>query len=122
MFDTFKSFFSSKSNVNDVLDIHKNIRKSVIRSQHCQRNWDLDRPVPQADIDLMIHAATQCPSKQNNAFYSLGVVQDRNIIEQIHENTFGLDCSTNNKKSLPTVKCWQMFCLCSPELIQVIVY
>lgn len=89
MFDTFKSFFSSKSNVNDVLDIHKNIRKSVIRSQHCQRNWDLDRPVPQADIDLMIHAATQCPSKQNNAFYSLGVVQDRNIIEQIHENTFG---------------------------------
>ena len=72
-----------------MLDIHSNIRKSVIRSQHCQRNWDLSQPIPQTDIDLMIHSATQCPSKQNNAFYSLSVVQDRNIIEQIHNHTFG---------------------------------
>ena len=72
-----------------MLDIHSNIRKSVIKSQHCQRNWDLSKPIPQTDIDLMIHSATQCPSKQNNAFYSLSVVQDRNIIEQIHNHTFG---------------------------------
>ena len=72
-----------------MLDIHTNIHKSVIKSQHCQRNWDLSQPIPQTDIDLMIHAATQCPSKQNNAFYGLSVVQDRNIIEQIHENTHG---------------------------------
>jgi len=72
-----------------MLDIHTSIHKSVIKSQHCQRNWDLNKAISQADIDLMIHAATQCPSKQNNAFYSLSVVQDRNIIEQIHENTHG---------------------------------
>ena len=72
-----------------MLDIHTSIHKSVIKSQHCQRNWDLSQPIPQTDIDLMIHAATQCPSKQNNAFYGLSVVQDRNIIEQIHENTHG---------------------------------
>jgi nitroreductase len=72
-----------------MLDIHTNIHKSVIKSQHCQRNWDLSQPIPKTDIDLMIHAATQCPSKQNNAFYGLSVVQDRNIIEQIHNYTFG---------------------------------
>ena len=72
-----------------MLDIHTSIHKSVIKSQHCQRNWDLSQPIPQTDIDLMIHAATQCPSKQNNAFYSLGVLQVINIIKQIHENTHG---------------------------------
>lgn len=72
-----------------MLDLHKNIRNSVIKSQHCQRNWDLSKTVPETDIELMIHAATQCPSKQNVAFYNLTVIQDRSTIEQLHANTQG---------------------------------
>ena len=80
-----------------MLDLHKNIRNSVIKSQHCQRNWDLSKTVPEADIELMIHAATQCPSKQNVAFYNVTVVQDRDTIEQLHANTQGFRLLDTNE-------------------------
>ena len=60
-----------------------------MRSQHCQRNWDLEKLVPDDDIKLLITAATQCPSKQNIAYYKLHVIMDRSIIEQIHTHTKG---------------------------------
>lgn len=65
------------------------IKKSVIKSQHCQRNWDLDRDIPAEDIDTIETAITQCPSKQNIKFYKPYMIQDRNIIEQIHACTDG---------------------------------
>lgn len=68
---------------------HKDIMSAVIKSQHCQRNWDLDKTIPQDDIDLLIHAVTNCPSKQNIAYYDVYVISDRDIIEQIHNETNG---------------------------------
>ena len=68
---------------------HSDIKKAIIRGQHCQRNWDLEKEIPQEDLDLLIHAVTQCPSKQNSAFYSVYAITDRNIIERIHEHTSG---------------------------------
>jgi len=66
-----------------------NIKKAVIRSQHCQRNWDLTRRIPDADLDTMVHAITNCPSKQNTAFYNVYAITNRQIIENIHKNTEG---------------------------------
>lgn len=68
---------------------HKDIKSAVIKSQHCQRNWDLEKSIPQDDIDLLIHAVTNCPSKQNIAYYDVYVISDRDIIEQIHDQTNG---------------------------------
>lgn len=68
---------------------HTDVKKSVIRSQHCQRNFDLTKQIPQEDIDLLVHAATNCPSKQNIAFYKLHVITDRSTIEAVHELTTG---------------------------------
>ena len=68
---------------------HKQIEKAVIRSQHCQRNWDLSKQIPQEDLDLIQHAVTQCPSKQNVAFYKVHMITDRKLIEDIHANTEG---------------------------------
>lgn len=66
---------------------HLDIKKAIIRSQHCQRNWDLNSAIPQEDLDLLIHAATQCPSKQNVAHYKVHFLQNRDIIEKVHELT-----------------------------------
>jgi len=66
---------------------HVEIKKAIIKSQHCQRNWDLSQQIPQDDLDLIIHAATQCPSKQNIAFYKAHFLQSRDIVEQVHELT-----------------------------------
>jgi nitroreductase len=66
---------------------HSVLSKAIVRSQHCQRNWDLSKSIPQEDLDLLVHAVTQCPSKQNIAFYKAYFITDRATIEQIHEFT-----------------------------------
>lgn len=87
---------------------HNEIKKAIIKSQHCQRNWDLEKQIPQEDLDLLIHAITQCPSKQNAAFYNVFVITDRNIIEQIHNKTNGffvtyLNRTVTNSQTLANV-------------------
>lgn len=73
-----------------ITDFHNDTKKAVVRSQHVQRNWDLGKKMPQEDVDLLVHAATNCPSKQNFAFYDLHVIQDRDTIERIYSHTKGL--------------------------------
>lgn len=67
------------------------IKKSVIKSQHCQRNWDLDKNVPAEDIEVMRIAVTQCPSKQNYSYYKPYIITNRDIIEAIYDQTDGFD-------------------------------
>ena len=69
--------------------MHKEISDAIIRSQHCQRNWDLEQQIPKEDLDLLITAATQCPSKQNVAYYKLHVITNRDVIEQVAAQTNG---------------------------------
>ena len=76
---------------------HTDIKKAIIRSQHCQRNYDLTKTIPEADIDLIHHAATQCPSKQNMAFYKLHFITNRDVIKEIHENTMGFKNNTTGE-------------------------
>ena len=68
---------------------HDTITKAIIRSQHCQRNWDLNKEIPDEDMQLLITAATQCPSKQNVAFYKAHFITNREVIERIHSYTTG---------------------------------
>lgn len=65
------------------------VKKAIVKSQHCQRNWDLTKQVPEADLQLIIDSITLCPSKQNLAYYDAHVITNRNVIEQIHANTDG---------------------------------
>jgi len=64
--------------------------KAIIKSQHSQRNWDLSRQIPEDDIKILEAAVTQCPSKQNFAFYKTTFITNRSIIEKIHEKSTGL--------------------------------
>ena len=66
----------------------KFLKDTVIKGQKCQRNWDLSKQIPKEDLDVIVHAATQCPSKQNLDLYSLLVIQNREIQEKIYENTW----------------------------------
>lgn len=68
---------------------YSTIEKAIIKSQHCQRNWDLSNSIPDADVELLKTAASQCPSKQNIAFYKLHFITNRSLIEKIHLNTNG---------------------------------
>lgn len=65
------------------------LKKIIHKSQHCQRNWDLSKEIPQEDMDIMLEAITQCPSKQNKAFYKVHLITNREVIEKAHANTVG---------------------------------
>ena len=68
---------------------HQDIYKAVHRAQHVQRNWNLDATMPENDVEIILEAAQQATSKQNRAFYKVHAIQDREIIEQIHNFTKG---------------------------------
>ena len=71
------------------------ISERILQSQKCQRNWDLSKEIPEEDLNLIITAATQCPSKQNIAYYNVHAITNRNIIEAIHANTEGFTMTYN---------------------------
>lgn len=78
------------------------IKKAVVRSQHCQRNFDLSKEIPTEDLDLLVYAATNCPSKQNIAFYQLHVITDRDLIETIHPHTWGTHAYNSDGEMVAT--------------------
>jgi nitroreductase len=65
------------------------IKKSIHKSQHCQRNWDLSREISEDELSVLETAVTACPSKQNIIFYKPYFIQNRELIEQIHSATNG---------------------------------
>lgn len=68
---------------------HDEVKKAILKSQHCQRNWDLSQEIPKQDIDLFESAVSLCPSKQNVAYYKAHFITNRELIEKIHEKTNG---------------------------------
>jgi len=79
-----------------IQDMHKEIKKAVIRSQHTQRNWDLSKEIPEEDIEILVHAISNCPSKQNFAFYNAHFITNRDIIEKVHSLSMGLGYNDEN--------------------------
>jgi len=67
--------------------MNKKIIQAVDSAQKAQRNYDLSIPIPQTDLDTLIYAAVNSPSKQNETHYSLHVYTDQHIIEQIYNYT-----------------------------------
>jgi nitroreductase len=63
------------------------IKKAVDLTNKAQRNYDLTKSIPQEDLDTLIYAAVNSPSKQNETHYSLHVYTDQNIIKQIYSHT-----------------------------------
>jgi nitroreductase len=76
------------------------LKNIIYQSQHCQRNWDLSKEISKEDLDVIITAATQCPSKQNIAHYKIHAITNRDIIEKIHKNTVGFNLIHTNPQVL----------------------
>ena len=80
---------------------HTIIKKAILKTQHCQRNFDLSCKLPEEDIQLLKTAVSQCPSKQNIRFYGAHFVFDRGIIEKIHLATKGFGIDNENLQTNP---------------------
>lgn len=78
---------------------HDTLKKAIHKSQHCQRNWDLSRSIPTEDMEVLVTAVTQCPSKQNVAFYRVSFITNRDKVEAIHLLTDGFTSPYDRNKS-----------------------
>jgi nitroreductase len=67
--------------------MHQLLRNAIYTAQKAQRNYDLSKNLPEEDIKLLLYAATNCPSKQNEIHYKLHVFTDRQIIDEIYYHT-----------------------------------
>ena len=63
------------------------IKNAIDSSQRAQRNYNLDKHVSKEHLNLLIYAATNSPSKQNETHFSLYVYTQPKIIRQIYDNT-----------------------------------
>jgi hypothetical protein len=70
-------------------NINNLLKQSILTSQHCQRNWDLSKNISDEDLSTLISAVTECPSKQNIAYYKCHFITNRSMIEEIYSNTEG---------------------------------
>jgi len=59
------------------------------RIRRCQRNWDHSKTVPDKDVKILADIAKHAPSKQDEGYYDIAVIQSREIIEQIYQHTDG---------------------------------
>ena len=71
------------------------LKRAIHESQKCQRNWDLDKEMPQEDVDLIMEAVTHSPTRQNINFFDVSAITNRDTIEKIHSATecFAIDPS-----------------------------
>lgn len=69
------------------MDIKDQIKNASTVTNIAQRNYDLTKTIPAEDLDTLIHAAVNAPSKQNETHYSLHVYTDTEIIKKIYNHT-----------------------------------
>jgi len=67
--------------------MHKKIKRAVDVSNRAQRNYDLTKSISKEDLDTLIYAASNSPSKQNETHYQLKVYTDQNKIKEIYQCT-----------------------------------
>lgn len=68
-----------------------NISELIIQAsksaQRCQRNWDLTKSIPEDIVEVFRQLVINAPTKQNEEFYSVIFLTDRNKIEEIYKYT-----------------------------------
>ena len=68
-------------------DLTNKIKTAIDVVQRAQRNYDLSKSIPQDDLNLLVYAASNSPSKQNETHLSLHIFTDEYIIKQIYDCT-----------------------------------
>lgn len=77
--------------------------KKVIDSvRRCQRNWDLSKSIPKEHIDHWIYIAKNSPSKQDEAYYNLYVITNKELILKLLDLTWGhtMEIAPGNLKGI----------------------
>ena len=67
--------------------MNEQIKEAVDVSQRAQRNYDLSKTISDHDLETLVYAAVNSPSKQNETHFSLKVYTDPSIIRLVYSCT-----------------------------------
>jgi nitroreductase len=73
-------------NISMDLDKEKIIIDTIRR---CQRNWDLDKSIPEEHIKHWIYIAQNSPSKQDEGYFNVYVITNKEKIQFLLDYTWG---------------------------------
>jgi hypothetical protein len=75
-------------------DIIKEIKRTSEVVRRCQRNWDHSKSIPREHLELLAEVAKNSPAKQDEAYFDVYAITDRNLIEKLYENSDGFTSGT----------------------------
>lgn len=64
-------------------------KKAITTIRQCQRNWDLTKDIPDEHIEHWIYIAKNSPSKQDEGYYNVRVITNKELIQQLSKHTWG---------------------------------
>lgn len=67
-----------------ITDTGTKLVQDALKAEHCQRNWNHNYVIPEADLDALIKVATTMPTKQNRDYYKLVVSTDKEFNSIAH--------------------------------------
>ena len=81
-------------------------KQAVDNARRCQRNWDHSKSIPEEHIDHWIYLATHAPSKQDESFFDLYVLTDREKIDYLYRIILGIYLTTRYKRLWVEILRW----------------
>jgi hypothetical protein len=83
------------------MDLNKE-KKIIDTIRRCQRNWDHSRIISEEHIDHWIYIATHAPAKQDESYFNLYVIKNRQKIDYLLNYTYchNLEVAPGNMKGL----------------------
>jgi len=76
------------------MDFNKE-KNYILKSQKCQRNWDLSKKIPEEHINYFLWLAQNAPSKQHEAYYDVYYIKKPEVIKEFSNYTWGNTSSRN---------------------------
>jgi nitroreductase len=83
------------------MDIFLLQKNASVSARKCQRNWDYSREIPKEHLDHFVDIAKNAPSKQDEDYYNIVVITDREKIELVYNSSVGFTMVDENNNVIP---------------------
>ena len=67
----------------------QNEKQIIDTIRRCQRNWDHSKSIPDEHVDHWVYIAQHAPSKQDESYFNLYVITNKEKIELLSNHTWG---------------------------------